>query len=163
MLPTPGLVLRAEVPPGAIYEAGGPIPIRCTIRNDTPRSSTVRLPNLDTGAPGFFLARVRSIDGKVFTAHDADFDGWWTRHVLDSSFYQERPGDRLTVPLLGESRFDVDLAAILGGHRTLKAGLPAGRYLVELRSEAGDSEPIAISIGAPADQIRRRREPEDRK
>jgi hypothetical protein len=140
-----GLALRAEVLAGARYETGQPIPLRCTVTNTTSRPLTFLLPDRETGAPAFVLARVRNVAGTV-TAHDGDPEGWWTVHILTSDTYSEQPDDRVQVPAGGSTRFDLDLAAVLRGHPSLRRGLPAGRYVVELDSEAGRSAPLVIEL-----------------
>lgn len=52
----------------------------------------------------------------------------------------------VAVPAHGSIHFDVDLAAVLEGHQSYPRGLPPGRYLVELNSEAGSSSPLAIVV-----------------
>jgi hypothetical protein len=140
-----GLALRAEVPAGFRYETGKPIPIRCTVTNSSARPLTFLLPDRQKGAPVFVLARVRNAAGTV-TAHDSDREGWWTVHILTSDTYSERPEDRVAVPAGGSTRFDIDLAEVLRGHPSLRRGLPAGRYVVELDSEAGRSAPLVIEL-----------------
>ena len=137
------------------YASGQPIPLQCKFTNLTSSTQTIRLPERQSGAPAFLSARVWNDRGRLLTKHDGSPDGWWSVHVLDSRLYQEAPGDRVEVEAEHDLIVDVDLAMILRGSRSLRAGsLPPGRYRVQLDSAVGPSNEITIEVTSASERRR---------
>jgi len=135
-------------PLNGTYTLGEPIGLRCKFKNVTSSTQTVRhVPNDRSDAPSFIRARVWSERGALLTKNDISPDGWWTVRALDSMVYRDADLARVTVEAGHELIFDVDLAAILLGCRSLEARpLRAGRYRVQLDSDFGPSNELTIEL-----------------
>jgi hypothetical protein len=145
---TPRSLEFSIAPLKGTYTSGEPMTLRCKFKNVTSSRQTVRrVPHDRSDAPSFIRARVWSERGALLTKNDITPDGWWTVRALDSMVYREGDLDRVTVEAGQELTFDVDLAVILRGCRSLEARpLRAGRYRVQLDSDFGPSNELPIEL-----------------
>jgi hypothetical protein len=135
-----------STPPGTAHVSGGPIRLRCAFKNLTPEAQKLRLPGTESDAPGFVRARVWNEKFTLLTRNPDLPDGWWTFGVMQSTAYDVTEDDYVLVEPGREAVVEVDLARILLGAPQLERGLGPGRYEVQLGSEVGVSNELAIEV-----------------
>lgn len=139
-------ITAKDSPSTALFRAGERIQVLCTFTNTGSGTREILLPQSDTGLPGFLLARVWALDGRLLTENDLDPDGWFSSIMLWSATYTERPGDRIPIEPGAERTIRVNLDRLLLGCPAIPEGLPPGSYGVQFKAEDLESNELILHV-----------------